>query len=109
MKFYQKEKSKLGTAPGTIINWSVPVMDNDPDSSQNVEKLPAGYLRCDGSVYSASLYPELARILGVGAGCIYKKTDQTLLDTQFQVPDLGSKHIEAATSASICLEPKSGT
>ena len=101
MKFYQKEKSKLGTAPGTIINWSVPVMDNDPDASQNVKNLPAGYIRCDGSVYSASLYPELARILGTGAGCIYKKTDQTLLDTQFQVPDLGSKHIEAATSANV--------
>lgn len=101
MKFYQKEKSKLGNAPGTIINWSVRVMDNDPDASQNKSALPAGYLRCDGSVYSAALYPQLANILGKGASCIYKKTNQTLLDTQFQVPDLGSKHIEAATSANV--------
>ena len=101
MKFLQKERSKLGNAPGTIINWGVSIPDNDPNFAQIIDKLPAGYLRCDGSVYDQRDYPELARILGVGEGSLYKKTDQVLAATQFQVPDLGSKHIEAASSSNV--------
>lgn len=101
MKFLQKERAKLGSAPGTIIQWSTPVLDNDPDASNNVTDLPAGYLKCDGSIYSSRQYPYLAQILGTGAGSLYKKDDQTLDDDQFQVPDLGSKHIEASVGANI--------
>tara|TARA_B100000965_G_scaffold377354_1_gene371357 strand:+ start:1233 stop:2480 length:1248 start_codon:yes stop_codon:yes gene_type:complete len=101
MKFLQKERSKLGNAPGTIINWGVSIPDNDPNFAQIIDKLPAGYIRCDGSVYDERDYPELARILGTGDGSLYKKTDQVLGATQFQVPDLGSKHIEAASSSNV--------
>tara|TARA_B100000131_G_scaffold89987_1_gene86669 strand:+ start:903 stop:2159 length:1257 start_codon:yes stop_codon:yes gene_type:complete len=101
MKFLQKERSKLGNAPGTIINWGVSIPDNDPNFAQIIDKLPAGYLRCDGSVYDERDYPELARILGVGETSLYKKSDQALAATQFQVPDLGSKHIEAASSSNV--------
>jgi hypothetical protein len=101
MKFLQKERAKLGSAPGTIIQWSSPVNDNDPNAANNVDVLPAGYLRCDGSVYSSRQYPYLARILGTGAGSLYKKDDQFLDDDQFQVPDLGSKHIESSVGANV--------
>lgn len=99
MKFLTKERAKLGNAPGTIINWPRTVSSNDPDASTNVAVLPAGYLRCDGSIYSERQYPNLARIIGTGEACIYKKDNTTLQDDQFQVPDLGSKHIESSTGA----------
>ena len=101
MKFLTRERSKLGSAPGTIIQWSLPILDGDPDGSTNVTNLPAGYLKCDGAIYSERQYPELARILGVGEASIYKKADTTLLDDQFQVPDMGSKHIEASVNANV--------
>lgn len=104
MKHYQKEKSKLGNAPGTIINWSKPVANSDPNAAANIKDLPAGYLPCDGQIYNANQYPQLAAILGVGNASIYKKDDATLSDTQFQVPDLGSKHIEAATSGNVGIQ-----
>ena len=101
MKFLTRERSKLGSAPGTIIQWALPIQDSDPNGSTNVVNLPAGYLKCDGAIYTNRQYPELARILGVGAASIYKKADQTLLEDQFQVPDMGSKHIEASVNANI--------
>ena len=101
MKFLQKERSKLGNAPGTIINWGVSIPDNDPNFAQIIDKLPAGYLRCDGSVYDERDYPELARILNTGDTSLYKKPTQALAATQFQVPDLGSKHIECASSSNV--------
>ena len=103
MKFLQKERSKLGNAPGTIINWGVSIPDNDPNFAQIIDKLPAGYLRCDGSVYDERDYPELARILNTGDTSLYKKPTQALAATQFQVPDLGSKHIECASSSNVGL------
>ena len=101
MKFLTRERSKLGSAPGTIIQWALQIVDTDPDSSNNVKDLPAGYLKCDGAIYTERQYPELARILGTGEASIYKKTDTTLLDDQFQVPDMGSKHIEASVNANV--------
>ena len=101
MKHYQKEKAKLGNAPGTIINWSSTVVDPDPNTVKNKTDLPAGYLKCDGAVYSSNLYPRLAEILGTGSGSIYKKENKTLNDNQFQVPDLGSKHIQASASGNV--------
>ncbi len=88
---YSKEKGKLGTLTGSIINWSKQLTSNDPSDVTIYQTLPAGYLRCDGSVYLAENFPELAAILGVGANCRYKKPDTTLLDNQFQVPDLSAK------------------
>ena len=88
---YSKEKGKLGTLTGSIINWSNQLASSDPEDPTLLQTLPAGYLRCDGAVYQAEVFPELATILGTGINCRYKKPDTTLLDNQFQVPDLGSK------------------
>ena len=62
--FYQREKSKVGTTTGTILNWSKQLTSNDPDDQNTKDELPAGYLRCDGGIYSAEVFPELAEILG---------------------------------------------
>ena len=99
--YYNKEKSKIGTTTGTIINWSKQLTSNDPDDQSTKFDLPAGYLRCDGSIYAAEIYPELAEIVGVGTLCRYRKPEQTLLDNQFQLPDLGSKKIRASSGANL--------
>jgi len=99
--FYNREKSKVGTNTGTIINWSRQLGSNDPDDVQNAANLPAGYLRCDGSIYAADVFPALAEILGVGSTSRYKKPNQTLLDNQFQLPDFGSKKIRASAGANL--------
>ena len=46
--------------------------------------LPAGYLRCDGSVLFAE-YPFLAEVLGVGDSSRYKKPDTTLANKSVSV------------------------
>ena len=99
--FYQREKSKIGTSTGTILNWSKQLTSNDPDDQNTQDELPAGYLRCDGGIYSAEIFPELAEILGVGQLSRYRKPTQTLLDNQFQLPDLGSKKIRASSGANL--------
>ena len=98
---YSKEKGKLGTLTGSIINWSKQLTSNDPSDVSLYQTLPAGYLRCDGSVYLAENFPELASILGVGTNCRYKKPDTTLLDNQFQVPDLSAKSTKTSFSANL--------
>ena len=98
---YSKEKGKLGTLTGSIINWSNQLSSADPEDPTLYQTLPAGYLRCDGAVYDASIFPELAVILGVGSNCRYKKPDTTLLDNQFQVPDLGAKSTKTSFSSNL--------
>ena len=98
---YSKEKGKLGTLTGSIINWSNQLSSADPEDPTLYQTLPAGYLRCDGAVYDASIFPELAVILGVGSNCRYKKPDTNLLDTQFQVPDLGAKSTKTSFSSNL--------
>jgi hypothetical protein len=99
--FYNKEKSKLGTLTGSIISFSTKLETNEPVDNNNRRLLPAGYVRCDGSVYSANIYPLLAEILGTGNSCKFKKSTTTLRDDQFQVPDLLVKHIRASTGANV--------
>lgn len=99
--FYNREKSKIGTLTGTIINWSKQLSSNDPSDPATVSDLPAGYLRCDGSILSAEIYPQLAEILGVGEQSRYRKPNQTLLDNQFQLPDFGSKKMRASSGANL--------
>ncbi len=98
---YSKEKGKVGTLTGSIINWSNQLNTSDPEDLTIYETLPAGYLRCDGSVYDAGAFPELATILGTGVNCRYKKPDTTLLDNQFQVPDLGAKSTKTSFSSNL--------
>ena len=99
--FYSREKAKLGTLTGSIINWSEQLTSTDPEDPNTLADLPAGYLRCDGSVYQAEIFPQLAEVLGVGTSCRYKKPDTDLLANQFQVPDLGAKSIRASNSANL--------
>ena len=98
---YSKEKGKVGTLTGSIINWSNQLSSADPEDPTIYETLPAGYLRCDGAIYDAGLFPELATVLGVGSNCRYKKPDTTLLDNQFQVPDLGAKSTKTSFSSNL--------
>ena len=101
---YSKERSKYGNLTGQIINWPVDY-NGLPDDGQNVNNLPAGYLKCDGTKYFAEDYPQLAAICGTGSNCkfIRKNADGTnfdnLLDTQFMVPDMGSKYAEPTSGA----------
>lgn len=99
--YYNKEKGIHGSLTGSIISFPIEVKDNDPASAASKALLPAGYLRCDGRVLTATEYPLLAVVLGVGDDSKYQKSDQALSNSQFQLPDLRSKHIRATTSANI--------
>lgn len=99
--FYNREKAKHGGLTGTIISVPVQIASDDPASAAAKFQYPAGYLRCDGSVLSATDYPLLAEVLGVGDECKFKKEGQALNSTQFQLPDLRSKHVRATTSSNI--------
>lgn len=94
MANYTREKSKYGGIVGSIqiFTTSLPLA-NDPLDSTWKSKIPAGFLRCDGSILNANEYPELAAVLGVGDACKFKKLDKTLSEDQFQLPDIGSKYL----------------
>lgn len=96
---YTRERSKYGTLTGSIIAWPVEVASaTNPNNLQNKQKLPAGYLRCDGTKYNAGDYPLLAEICGTGPTCKFAKFDEnneligTIGEDEFVVPDLGSKY-----------------
>lgn len=96
---YTRERSKYGTLTGSIIIWPIEVASaSNPNNEENKSVLPAGYLRCDGSKYNASDYPNLAEICGTGPNCKFLKFDEndepltTLGENEFVVPDLGSKY-----------------
>lgn len=94
MANYAREKSKYGGIVGSIQIFTTTLpLANDPLDTVFKSKLPAGFLRCDGSVLSASEYPELAAVLGVGNNCKFKKPDRELDNNQFQLPDCGSKFL----------------
>lgn len=96
--YYTKEKSKYGGLAGMIIPFMIQLSDinNPPDFK---ELLPAGYLRCDGSILPVSQYPTLAAICGVGSNCKFAKDPDSLSILQFQLPDLGSKYVRCANSS----------
>ena len=66
---------------------------NDPNAGDFREKLPAGFLRCDGSIFKADLFPELAKVVGIGEDCKFAKDPQNIGADEFQLPDLGSKYL----------------
>ena len=95
---YTKERSKYGTLTGTVVAYPVELASgSNPNNFDVVDKLPAGYLRCDGSKYNARDYPLLAEICGTGTNCKFLKFDindeiiGSISDEEFVVPDLGSK------------------
>lgn len=106
---YTFERGKYGVFPGTIIAFARTLVGNDPTGNDFKQKIPAGFLRCDGSVRNGVDYPNLKQILGVGSNSKFRKPDITLeedvaLNTsggQFQLPDLGSKFIQANSSSGV--------
>ena len=97
--FLNQERTKIGTTTGTIIAFPQELEINDPAVGNSLSLLPAGYLRCDGSVLSSAVYPALAEILGTGVDCAFKQEGVDLTDTQFQLPDLRSKFIKASSAS----------
>ena len=97
--FLNQERAKIGTTTGTIIAFPKELDINDPAIGVGLNLLPAGYIRCDGSVYNENTYPALAQILGLGDACVFKQPDVTLNADQFQVPDLRSKFIRASSAS----------
>ena len=98
---YSRLKSHYGGIPGTIQIHTVPGIgfNNDPTTAVFKDNIPAGFLKCDGTVKNVKDFYALAQILGIGDECRFKKETTTLRnpDTEvndlgsFQLPDLGSK------------------
>ena len=97
--FLNQERAKIGTTTGTIIAFPKELDVNDPAVGVGLNLLPAGYIRCDGSVYNENTYPALAQILGLGDACVFKQPDTILNADQFQVPDLRSKFIRGSSAS----------
>ena len=105
---YTQVRAKYGGYIGSIQVHATPYIQttNDPNSADFIQHVPAGFLKCDGSIRNASDFYALSKVIGVGEGCKFKKPNVTLreanLETgdlgQFQLPDLGSKVIIANRS-----------
>ena len=78
---YGFERGKYGCFPGTIIAFPRTLDGDNPNDTDFKNKLPAGFLRCDGSVLNGNDYPNLKDILGVGANSKFRKETQTLKET----------------------------
>jgi len=104
-KNYSFEKGKFGIMTGTIIPFGRYLDGTDPEGTDWINYVPAGFLRCNGFVYKARDFRALADIVGVGAECKFRKEEIELEELnesftlgQFQLPDLGSKYINAASA-----------
>jgi len=105
--FYTNERARYGGVSGTIIPFPIKLPDvNVPDQGDWAEYLPAGYLRCDGSILAASDFPVLAQVLGTGNNSKFKRDDQELNNNQFVLPDIGSKYIQGGNASGAYLNDK---
>lgn len=114
-KVYASIRGAQGVAPGVIIPFS-----KECQSDANLlERVPGGYLRCDGKIYQARDYPGLAKVIGVGPsggngiracpfppglnGAILTNptldADGNFTAGSFAVPNLGAKVLLPSTSA----------
>jgi hypothetical protein len=110
MAYYSFEKGKYGGACGMIFPFFRTLSGLNALGEDYLNYIPAGYLKCRGQILSANDYPNLARILGVGNSCIYRKAGSLLLDPNpdgtggtFQLPDLGSKYITGSGTSGLYL------
>lgn len=92
--YYSKQKAKFGGVTGTIIPYPIAVSDSVKENF-----LPAGFLKCDGSILKASVYPALARTIGIGSNCRFAKNPNDIAADEIQLPDLGSKYIRVSSSS----------
>lgn len=104
-KRYSFERGKYGFTTGTIIPFARFIDGVDPVGNDFLNYVPAGFLKCDGTIYNARDFYSLATVIGVGSECRFTKEGTVLVDAnegfrngQFQVPDLGSKFISAASA-----------
>lgn len=99
MANYSRERSKYGGYVGAIQIHTSAGLGTDPTSATFNNILPAGFLRCNGSILEAKDYLSLSQILGVGQQSRFAKEGALLRDANpetgdlgsFQLPDLGSK------------------
>jgi len=92
MANYAREKAKYGGVVGSIQIYTTTLpLANDPLDQTWKSQIPAGFLRCDGSILSADEYPQLADVIGRGASSKFKKEGIELSEDQIQLPDCGSK------------------
>ncbi len=111
MANYSRERGKYGGMCGSILIHSTPNIStsNDPGEAGFKNDIPAGYLKCDGSVLNAKDYIALSRVLGVGQESRFRKDNQTPREAdaeqgdlgQFVLPDLGSKVIAGGRGTGI--------
>ena len=94
---YSQQKGKLGANVGFIFPFVVTINSADPDDPSNSRILPAGFLKCDGTVYDADDFSALAGVTGTGSDCKFKG-DRVVNEGKFRVPDLGAKVIRASLS-----------
>jgi len=105
--YYTNERARYGGVTGTIIPFPVKLPSvNVPNQGDWAKLLPAGYLRCDGSVLSSTTYPVLAEVLGTGQNSKFRRPDQEISDDQFVLPDIGSKHIQGGNASGAYLNDK---
>lgn len=104
-KNYSFEKGKYGLTTGTIVPFAILLSGDSPADPDWVEYVPAGFLRCRGQVLKSRDYLALSQILGIGSNCKFRKEDRILEEPsedfrlgEFQLPDLGSKYMRAATA-----------
>lgn len=100
MAYYTKEKAKFGGVTGTILPFTVELpFNNNPSEDLWKRLLPAGFLRCNGDILKASVYPSLASVLGTGSNCVFAKVPEDLAEDEFQLPDLGSKYARVSLAS----------
>jgi hypothetical protein len=100
---YSQIKAHFGGFIGSIQTHATSSLGsvNDPNFTSFQEIIPAGFLKCDGSIQNAQKYLALSKVLGVGSESKFKKLNVDLREPdeetgdlgQFQLPDLGSKVI----------------
>jgi microcystin-dependent protein len=105
-KYYSFEKGRYGGPCGAIFPFFRELNGTSALGDDYKNYIPAGYLKCRGQILAADQYPNLARVLGVGSSCIFRKEGTTLSEKNddgtggtFQLPDLGSKYIVANSNA----------
>lgn len=89
---YTHQKARYGGIPGTIQQHAMEgiIIDKDPNNIMFREKLPGGFLPCNGRVQNVKDYYCLANAVGIGDECRFKKDHVTLRNPDPENNDLGS-------------------